>query len=87
MHKSLALMDNVDLWRPMIRIMTSVVGTTMQIAAVARKPTCPGSSIGMVWEDMLPLWLSKEHAGVKRPAREAVQVIILPESSYMTVMR
>lgn len=62
-HMSLALMDNVDLpRRPMIRRMTSVVGTTMQMAAVTRKPTCPGSSIGIVWEDMLclsSLWLPK----------------------------
>lgn len=56
MQKSLPFNDRDVFRRARIRRTTKTVGSTIHMMAVAKKPTCPGSSIGMVWEDMLSAW-------------------------------
>ena len=53
MQKSLPFNDSDVLRRARIRKTTNAVGSTMQKVAVAKNPTCPGSSIGIFDEAML----------------------------------
>lgn len=53
MQKSLPFNDSDVFRRARIRRTTNAVGSTIQMVAVAKNPTCPGNSIGMVGEVML----------------------------------
>lgn len=62
MQKSLAFDDKEDLRRARIRENTKAVGITVHIVAVAKNPTWPGNSIGIVDEAMM----TKEDTGGMR---------------------